>query len=84
MPNHILTFEIGKDAEELFIHGDETGLRLLAKVASHLADDAAAGKKEHTHLMTEDWAGNELSSEKQGTKEKLLHSVTIHAWPKKS
>jgi hypothetical protein len=83
MPNHLLTFELAKDGEELFIHADAAALRYLASTLTRLAEHAEAGQKEHTHLMTEDWSGHELSSVAQGTEDRLLHQVTIHAWPKK-
>ena len=81
MPDHLLTFELAKDGDELFIHADAAGLRSLASALTRLAQHAEAGRKEHTHLMTEDWSGHELSSLAQGTEDRLLHQVTIHAWP---
>jgi hypothetical protein len=83
MPDHLLTFELAKDGDELFIHADAAGLRYLASALTRLAQHAEAGRKEHTHLMTEDWSGHELSSVAQGTDGSLLHQVTIHGWPKK-
>ena len=81
MPNHFLTFELAKDGDELFIHADAAGLRYLASALTRLAQHAEAGRKEHTHLMTEDWSGHELSSAAQSADNRLLHQVTIHAWP---
>ena len=81
MPDHLLTFELAKDGDELFIHADAAGLRYLASALTRLAEDADAGRKEHTHLMTEDWSGHELSSVARGAADRLLHQVTIHAWP---
>ena len=81
MPDHLLTFELAKDGDELLIHADTAGLRYLASALTRLAQHAEAGRKEHTHLMTEDWSGHELSSVAQGTDGSLLHQVTIHAWP---
>lgn len=83
MPDHLLTFELAKDGEELFIHADAAGLRYLASALTRLAQDADAGRKGHTHLMTEDWSGHELSSVAQGPAGCLLHQVTIRGWPKK-
>lgn len=82
MPEHLLTFEMAKDGDELFIHADAAGLRYLASVLTRLAQHAEAGRKEHTHLMTEDWAGSELTSIAQSSEDHLLHKVTIHGWPK--
>jgi Immunity protein 32 len=63
MPDHLLTFELAKDGDELLIHAD-------------------AGRKEHIHLMTKDWSGDELSSVAQDSEASLLHQVTIQGWPK--
>ena len=82
MPEHFLTFELSKDGDELVVHADERGLRFLAKVASLLADTIATGTNDHVHLMTEEWAGNELSSEKRGPDDKLLNHVRIVGCPK--
>ena len=72
MTDPLLTFELAKDGNELFIHADATGLLYLASVLTRLAQHAETGLKEHTHLMTEDWAGHELSSVAQGTDSCLL------------
>jgi hypothetical protein len=83
MTDHLLTFELSKDGDELFIHGDATGLRYLARVASRLAEHAEAGTREHDHLMTEEWAGHELSSVAQDPATSLINQVTIRGWPTK-
>lgn len=82
MPDYLLTFELAKDGDELLVHADAAGLRYLTSALTRLAHYAEAGQKEHTHLMTEDWAGHELSSIVQDSGATLLHSVTIHGWPK--
>ncbi len=80
---HLLTFEVAKHGDELLVHADEGGLRFLAQIASRLADTIAAGEYDHTHLMTEDWGGRELSSGQQGTDSTLFHHVKVIGWPKK-
>jgi hypothetical protein len=82
MPDPLLTFEFSKDRDELVIHGDAAGLRYLARVLSRLADHADSGRSEHDHLMTEEWAGRELSSQLRDPKALLLNKVTIRGWPK--
>lgn len=82
MPDHLLTFELAKDSDELLVHADAEGLRYLVSVLTRLAQQAEAGRKEHIHLMTEDWSGRELSSVTQDSEARLLHQVTIHGWPK--
>ena len=84
MPEHLLTFELVKNGDELLIHADAAGLRYLASALTRLAQYAEEGRKEHTHLMTEEWSGHELSAIPQDSETSLLHHVTIHGWPKKS
>jgi hypothetical protein len=84
MPDHLLTVELTKDGDELFIHADAAGLRYLVSALTRLAQHAEAGRKEHTHLMTEDWSGHELCSVAQDIDGSLLHQVTIHGCPKKN
>ena len=83
MPDHLLTFELSKDGDELFIHADAVGLRYLASELTQLAQEAEAGRKDHTHLMSDEWAGSELSGVPQNAECRLLNQVTIHAWPTK-
>ena len=53
----------------------------LARVALGLAEHAEAGRCQHDHLMTEEWAGQELSSVAQDPSALLLNKVTIRGWP---
>jgi hypothetical protein len=80
MVSHKLTFELSKAGDELRVHADAAGLRLLAKRLNHLAEQAAAGRNDHEHLMTEEWAGYELSSQSREAGAVLLNKVTIHTW----
>jgi len=84
--NHLLTFELDKDADHLLIHGNVKGLRLLAKMLEELAAKAERGNTEHHHLFTEEWGGKELSSEPQYTDGavKLLNHVKVYGWPSSS
>jgi hypothetical protein len=82
MADYLLTFKLGKDRSELFIHGDAAGLRYLARLATRLAEHAEAGRREHDHLITEEWAGHELSSVPQDPAASLLNQVTIRGWPR--
>jgi len=78
MPKHLLTFELDRDGEQLFIYGDAEGLRSLANVLSRLAEKAESGHTDHDHLMTEEWSGGELSSVAQMKESKLIHHVKIY------
>ena len=84
MPEHLLTFELSADGDELCVHGDEAGLRYMSLQLSRLADHAARGEREHTHLMTDAWGGVGLSGERQGESDTLINHVKIYAWPKQT
>ena len=79
---HLLTFELSEEGDELTIHGDPPGLRLLAQRISELADKSEAGSTPGTaQLSTSVWGGNELSLEPQGTDTRLIYQVRIMARP---
>jgi hypothetical protein len=79
----LLTFELSKDGDELFIHGNSVGLQDLASKLVRLAEKAKVGQHDHEHLMTEEWAGHELSSKTQSDDTQLLNHVKIYGWPNK-
>ena len=76
---HLLTFELAEEGDELTIHGDPTGLRLLAERLSGLATNAEAGAEGVGQLSTSVWGGNELSLEPQGSNTRLIYQVRINA-----
>lgn len=81
MTPDLLTFELNKEKDELFIHGDPVGLRRLARILEHLADVAVGGDFPHDHLFSEGWGGDQLSSEAQEADHECLNHVKIYAWP---
>ena len=76
---HLLTFELSEEGDELSIHGDAAGLKLLAERLSGLAAKAesGAGAKAADQLSTSVWGGNELSLEPQGNNTRLIYQVRI-------
>jgi hypothetical protein len=52
----LLTFELSKKGNELFIVGDSDTLRFLAAKLTRLAEEADKGRPDHAHLTTEEWA----------------------------
>jgi hypothetical protein len=81
---HLLTFELSKEGDELTIHGDPPGLRLLAERVSDLAAKAETQSSPTVaQLSTSVWGGNELSLEPQGTDTRLIYQVKIVARPPK-
>lgn len=78
---HLLTFELSEEGDELSIHGDPAGLRLLAERLASLAAKAEAGAEGVDQLSTSVWGGNELSLEPQGTDTRLIYQVRVVARP---
>jgi hypothetical protein len=79
---HLLTFELAEKGDDLSIHGDPAGLRLLAERLSELAAKAETQSQPGTsQLSTSVWGGNELSLEPQGTDTRLIYQVRIVVRP---
>lgn len=76
----LLTFELGPEKEQLFIHGDAGGLRRLASLLNELADAADRGELPHERLRTDSWGGYGLSAEPQEDYSECLNRVTICGW----
>ena len=74
---HLLTFELSEDGDELEIHCNNRGLEELLRVCQRL--EGSRGN-DHEHLTTPSWGGHELSEEKQGQSNTLLNKVTIRFW----
>lgn len=73
----ILTFEMADKNECVEIHGDRDGLLKLAKTCKELADSQPP---DHSHLMTEEWGGPGLTSDKQGVENELVNHVKLFRW----
>lgn len=75
MNNKLLSFELRDSGEEIEIHCNEEGLDALIhylEIVKH--------HKTHEHLFSDEWGGNELTSEVQGAGNKLVNKVTIRYW----
>lgn len=81
---HLLTFELSEEGDELTIHGDPPGLRLLAERVQELAAQAEVQSNPSAiALSTSVWGGNELSLEPQGNETRLIYQVRIVARPRR-
>jgi len=78
MGRKILTFELSDDHQELDVHFDRTG---LSELINHLERLLNCPPPCHDHLMTESWAGSELTEAKQGRRSILLNKVNFRYWP---
>jgi len=75
MNNVLLTFEINEKQESIEIHANAQGINALIEQLKKTIQTS-----DHQHLMTKDWGGEELSSEKQGLSNHLIHHVKIIPW----
>lgn len=75
--NYLLTFEWDADNEVLEIHGNEKGLEKLENIIKSLM---AKADRDHIHLMTKNWGGNELSDDKQCSENTLINHVKLFKW----
>lgn len=81
MAKDLLTFELDSEKDQLFIHGDPSGLRRLGRLLLHLANQAEQGDFPHEHYFTENWGGDDLSSVPQSVGHECLNHVKIFGWP---
>ena len=81
MDDYLLTFETDEEAEQIFIHGDAAGLEFFANSLLKIAEQAKSGEFPHDHFFTEEWGGNELSSEPQSENGNLINHVKVYGWP---
>ncbi|MCL4310034.1 MAG: Imm32 family immunity protein [Actinobacteria bacterium] len=75
--NYFLSFELPKHGDALEIHLDSEGLEHLMLLLTKLRHD-----KGHLHLMTPEWGGKDLSSNKLGEDNSLINHVKIFLWEK--
>lgn len=73
----VLTFEINNRDRILEIHANETG---ILKLIGILANFSKKKEPDHIHLMTDQWGGEELSSNKIGDENILINHVKIFKW----
>jgi len=78
MQNHLLSFELSDNKDQLLIHGDEAGLRLLISTLDKLVNHTQDGHFDHDHLMTPAWGGWELSPENKGGT--VINHVKVYCW----
>lgn len=75
----LLTFELSADGDCVDVHMNRQGLEDLVLYLTRLQDSSKLPA--HDHLMTESWAGTELTEEAQSTDVKLINQVTLRLWP---
>ncbi len=75
------TIELDKKGQTLEMHLDKEGAEYLKGVLDKVIK---LDRQDHLHLMTPDWGGEELTSEKQNKSKEveLLHQLKIVYWNK--
>jgi hypothetical protein len=73
----LLTFEWDPEGKALKINGNRKGLEELLDSISWLLK---RGEQDHVHMMTPEWGGNGLTSEKQDPDALLINHVKIINW----
>lgn len=72
----LLTFVLSDDKDELEIQMNASGLDDLIYYLQRLRDSVKP-LPNHDHLMTESWAGTELSEENARETGSVIHKVTL-------
>jgi hypothetical protein len=67
---YLLTFELNNVGNVLEIHGNKEGLETLLERIKWILE-----RKDHDHLATESWGGDELSERKQHKDNTLINQV---------
>lgn len=75
-PSHPI-FEWDPKNEILEIHGNAEGLKKIRDALDLLIKSPG---NDHSHLMTSEWGGNELSSQKQNDNDCIINHVKISKW----
>lgn len=72
----VFTIELDQQGETVELHLNKKGAEFLRGVLNKLIENKV---NEHEHLMSPDWGGDELSSEKQNLSDdiKLIHQLKI-------
>ena len=73
----MLTFEYHKKDAKLSIHGDAEGLKDSVPMIERLMNQTKDGEFEHEHLMTPEWDGHNLTSDKHSAEPELINHVNI-------
>lgn len=83
MKSKLLSFVTNQDGDQVFVHVDKNGLDLLISELMWLKSKLEQGECEHTHLLSPDWGGDELTTSKlkdQQSEKNLVHEVKIYGW----
>jgi hypothetical protein len=79
-PQYTLAFASDQKGQ-VMMHADAKGLDVLIASLERLKKKVEAGECDHDHLMTDAWAGSELS-ERLGCEShgELVHHLKLYGW----
>lgn len=83
MNSKLLSFVSNKEGNRVIVHADKAGLDLLIAELTWLRKKLEEDKCDHTHLRSEDWVGDELTTTKLKNQEEevhTVHEVKIYGW----
>jgi hypothetical protein len=72
---YLLTFELNNAGDVLEIHGNKEGFETLLQRIKWILEN-----KDHDHLATKSWGGDELSERKQQGDNTLINQVDLRFW----
>lgn len=73
-----VSVELTADGDQLLMFGDAAGLQRLRDSLDRLIANTRDGYFAHTHMMTPDWGGDELSNVVQSDNGKVIHHVKLY------
>jgi len=79
----LLSFVTNKSGDQVFIHADKNGIDLLIKELTFLKEKLENNECDHSHLISPEWGGNELTTSKlldQVDEDTTVHEVKIYGW----
>ncbi len=79
-PDYTLSFAIDADGDQVFIHADAAGLDQLIGTLTQIRRKLDDNECPHDHLMTDTWAGSELTERTLDDGSHLVHHVKIYGW----
>ena len=79
-PDYLLSIATDASGEQGFLHADAAGLDHLIGSLQRLRKKLDSGASEHDHMMTDAWAGEELSTPRLADNERAVHHLKVWAW----
>jgi len=79
-PDYLLSLTTDAAGQQVFLHTDAAGLEHLIGSLARLRGKLDQGRSDHDHMMTDAWAGEELSTAQPADGERAVQHLKIWAW----